>query len=262
MDAEFFSFPPACGSDLRRIAFFQHHSDADLDRILPALRARNVKRGASLVLLRDLPQRVCFVWGGVFRLIAASAPQKTVTLRLLRAGDMFGQLSTGLGGDFGDRLRLSCDDAGILLEIGADRFAAFRREIPALAEATLSAISSLAADHGSRIFELSALNVRERVQAELLRLARHGGWTGRRCTLRPAPTHQALAAQVGATREVVTRALGALADEKLIRMDRGVIEFLDIDRLLALDQAATGRLMFDPAKYGSAEPVKRRHSGD
>ena len=46
--------------------------------------------------------------------------------------------------------------------------------------------------------------------------------------------------------EVVTRALKAMAEEGLIRKENGAIEILDINKLLELDEAATGRRMFEP----------------
>jgi CRP/FNR family transcriptional regulator len=131
----------------------------------------------------------------------------------------------------------------------AEQFVQARRSIPALADATLDLISNVAADQGTRIFELVALSARERIQAELLRLARTVECTGNRCVVRPAPTHQALADQIGATREVVTRTLRAMADEGLIRLERGAIEIVKVDRLGELDHAATGRRIVDPSGY-------------
>jgi CRP-like cAMP-binding protein len=251
MKAELSLSLPAAGQDLRRIALFRDHSTDDLERIFAAIEVREMRRGGTLLFERDLARRVCFVWSGAYRLIVASPPKRPVTLSILRPGETFGHVTSIMDANWGPRLRVVCDESGALLELDANKFTAFRRSIPALAEATLTMISTLAADHASRIFELSALTARERVQAEILRLARHGEWRGRRCILKPAPTHEALAAQIGAAREVVTRALRAMNAEGLIKIERGSIECLDIDRLLALDQAATGRRLFDPQKYGS-----------
>lgn len=242
---------PATGADLKRISILRGLSPADLDTIFAAASPRAIRRGSSLLFERDLARKICFVWSGTYRLIIASPPKRPVTLSIRRAGETFGHVTALVDSSWGAGLRVVCDEAGALLEMDADKFAAFRRAIPVLAEATLAMVSTVAADQSSRIFELSTLTARERVQAELLRLARNGEWSGRSCILRPAPTHEALAAQIGAAREVVTRALRALAADGLIRIERGLIECLDIDRLLALDQAATGRIMFDPKTFTS-----------
>lgn len=240
---------PSCGADLRRISLFRDTPERDLDRIITHLTSRNIRKGGALIIDRNVTNRVCFVWSGLFRLTVASPPKRPVTLAIMRPSETFGHATAIMGATWGPKLRVICDESGTLLEMGAERYAAFRREVPALSEATLAMLSTLAADHASRIFELAALSARERVQAELLRLARHGEWHGRRCVLHPAPTHEVLAAQVGAAREVVTRALRDLAADGLIRMQRGVIECLDIEQLLALDQAATGRVMYDPKSF-------------
>ena len=240
-------------ADLRRIALFSELSIADLDRILPTLCARSFRRGSTLILRDDFQRRVCFVWSGSYRLVIAAPPRKIVLVRYLKRGGSFGHLPAISDANLDEQMRIACDEDGLVLEMDAEQFAGFRREMPALEEAILVALSAIAADQASRIFELLTLSARERVQAELLRLARAGDWQGKCSIVRPAPTRQVLADQVGATREGVTRILSALADESLIRVDRGVIEVLDIDRLLALDEAATGRRMFDLTKATDLE---------
>jgi CRP-like cAMP-binding protein len=106
-------------------------------------------------------------------------------------------------------------------------------------------MAAVVAEQESRIFELLALNTRGRVRAELLRLAQ-GGDCRDGDGAAPAPTQQVLAEQAGTSREVVSRILREFAEEELIRMERRGIEILDINRLLALDEADTGRRMFDP----------------
>ncbi len=201
-----------------------------------------MRRGRTLNMC---DQRACFVWSGSFRLVIAVPALKVASLRRLKSGDCFGQLaSLPAAGD--NRIRIVCDDAGHLLEMNADQFASFRQQIPALAEATLLAMAAVVAAQESRIFELLALNTRGRVRAELLRLAQGGdSRDGDGAAL--CPTQQMLAEQAGTSREVVSRILREFAEEELIRMERRGIEILDINRLLALDEADTGRRMFDPA---------------
>jgi CRP-like cAMP-binding protein len=238
---------PRDGGDLRSITVFRSLSIADLDRIFPALHASAVRRGRTLNMC---DRRACFVWSGSFRLVIAVPALKVASLGRLKRGDCFGQLAS-LRATGTNRIRIVCDDAGHLLEMDADQFSSFRQEMPALAEATLLAMAAVVAEQESRIFELLALSTRGRVRAELLRLVRGGECRDGHGAV-PAPTQQVLSEQVGASREVVSRILREFAEEEIIGMERGRIKILDIDRLLELDEAATGRRMFDPADVSDA----------
>ena len=79
-----------------------------------------------------------------------------------------------------------------------------------------------------RVFEVSALAVRERVRRELLRLAADGTRTGRSVVISPAPTHYDLAARIGSHREAVTRELNRLAEEKVVEIGRREIRIVDL----------------------------------
>jgi CRP/FNR family cyclic AMP-dependent transcriptional regulator len=238
---------PRGGGDLRSISVFRGLSSADLDRIFPVLRTTAVRRGRTLNMC---DRRAYFVWSGSFRLVIAVPALKVASLRRLKSGDCFGQLvslpTAGI-----NRVRIVCDDAGHLLDMDADQFASFSQQIPALAEATLLEMAAVVAEQESRIFELLALNTRGRVRAEVLRLVR-GGDCGNGEGAVSAPTQQVLAEQVGTSREVVSRILREFAEEELIRMERRGIEVRDINRLLALDEADTGRRMFEPAVASDA----------
>jgi CRP-like cAMP-binding protein len=86
-----------------------------------------------------------------------------------------------------------------------------------------------------RVFEVSALAVRERVRRELLRLAADGTRAGSGVVIRPAPTHYDLAARIGSHREAVTRELNRLAEERVIEIARREIKILDLALLQADD---------------------------
>jgi CRP/FNR family cyclic AMP-dependent transcriptional regulator len=82
-----------------------------------------------------------------------------------------------------------------------------------------------------RVFEVSALAVRERVRRELLRLAAEGAPSGSGVVIRPAPTHYEFAARIGSHREAVTRELNRLVEERVLEIGRREIRIVDL-RLL------------------------------
>ena len=81
-----------------------------------------------------------------------------------------------------------------------------------------------------RLFELIALNARDRLCVELARLAADGARDGPSVMIRPAPTHYEFAARIGSHREAVTRELNHLAVRGYLRLGRRHILVIDITR--------------------------------
>ena len=79
----------------------------------------------------------------------------------------------------------------------------------------------------NRVNEFSALDVRGRIRAELLRLARPERSGAAGTVISPPPTHSELAARVSCRREAVTRELNALARAGAIERKKGGIVLTD-----------------------------------
>jgi CRP-like cAMP-binding protein len=87
-----------------------------------------------------------------------------------------------------------------------------------------------------RVFEVSALAVRERLRRELVRLATmNGKKEGGSITIVPAPTHYEIAARIGSHREAVTREINRLELEKVLEIGRRSIRITDMERLKAAE---------------------------
>lgn len=240
---------PETAGELSSLRLFSRLSDAELESVRAASSVRSVKKGAILVLAQEFAGRIGVVWSGSFNMVMSLPPKRMVTLARMRRGAVFGFIPGIIGTHFGKGHRLRCHEPGAVLEFDAARLRELRLNIPALCEAFLVEAAMVAADFGGRIFELSALSVRERLQAELLRAAREADWRGKVAVIDPAPTHQELADLVGAAREVISRTMGALASEGLLRNHDGILEIVDVEGLIARDKAATGRVMFDIEQY-------------
>ena len=113
-------------------------------------------------------------------------------------------------------------------------------EEPAVSRRILLRLVDLVRQLSERVIELSTTSVPHRVHAELLRLARDAGVTGNEATLDPAPRHADLAAQVSTNREQVTRELSALTRQGLLRKSGKALVVADVERLVALVEAARG----------------------
>jgi CRP-like cAMP-binding protein len=83
-----------------------------------------------------------------------------------------------------------------------------------------------------RVFEFSTLAVRNRVHAELVRLARDHG--GSEALIRPAPTHSEIASRISTHREAVTRELSRLEGLGIIAREGRTLRVKDLARLEAM----------------------------
>jgi CRP-like cAMP-binding protein len=96
-----------------------------------------------------------------------------------------------------------------------------------------------------RLYELTTLNVRNRLHCELVRLSITSGVSNNSSLIAPAPTHTALANRIGANREAVTRELNELARMKIIAQGKRQIEVLDMLKLVLMVDVAGGTLASD-----------------
>jgi CRP/FNR family cyclic AMP-dependent transcriptional regulator len=91
-----------------------------------------------------------------------------------------------------------------------------------------------------RLFELAALEVRFRLYAELLRLARNGEATDGGVLIRDAPTHETLASTIGAQREAVTREMSYLTAENIMVAWKREVLITDMQRLQEMVRQRAG----------------------
>jgi CRP/FNR family cyclic AMP-dependent transcriptional regulator len=90
-----------------------------------------------------------------------------------------------------------------------------------------------------RVGELGELNVRARVHAELLRLARPDHTDPKRAIIVTPPNQSELAARINTRRETVSREINAMERSGLIERRRGAIVITDALRLSAAIEAAS-----------------------
>jgi CRP/FNR family transcriptional regulator, cyclic AMP receptor protein len=90
-----------------------------------------------------------------------------------------------------------------------------------------------------RVGELGALGVRERLHAELLRLARPDHKDPRRAVILTPPNQSEIAARINTRRETVSREINAMERSGLIERRRGAIVITDAIRLSAALEAAS-----------------------
>jgi len=189
--------------------------------------------------------RAGFVWSGAARVVAFTPAGSAVTVGEVAAGGAFGFAFALMGYEPHETMRIVADEPTTLVFFKAERFVELVRTNFAYARELIRHLALHSGRISSRLFELTAFDVRTRLQAEILRLCADAG-DARSHVISPAPTQARLAAQISATREAVTRHLKELEDDGLIEFRRGVIVVTQLDKLRRETPAPAGEHLFRP----------------
>src|SRR5690606_30299797 len=140
---------------------------------------------------------------GEARVTIYSLAGKLVSFRELEPGEVFGEYPAIDRGP-----RSASVEARTDCLVAALPGAAFRKLVaaePIVAQAMLPQLVMKIRALTTRVYEFSTLAVSNRIQAELLRLARLAANEGSVARIAPAPTHTEIASRVSTHREAVTR---------------------------------------------------------
>ena len=205
--------PPA---ELREIAFF-----ADLDDQTMADIARRVQRceyrpGEYIMFEGEQPPGLFFVQRGRVRLSRTAPDGREQVLAMVGAGENFNPVPL-----FDDRPNPATARAMSpvhCLLLPRDALLALIRRHPGLALAALRELAGQLRDLVVLVEDLAFRSVRERLARQLLHEAGEGA---------AVLTHQELAERTGTVREIAGRALRQLAQDGLVRLERGRVIVLD-----------------------------------
>lgn len=220
---------------LRSVELLEGLSDSRLDQLARTCTWHNVAARQPLLLRssqggsQPAEPEVYFIVSGSVRIAIYSASGRQVTFRDHRAGELFGDLAAI---DEGPRSAdVSTLEPSVLASLSRSGFMALLRDEPVVAERMLKRLAALVRHLSDRVIDLSTLPVADRLQVELLRMARAAGVADNRACLRPAPRHAELASQISTNREQVTRELAVLARAGLLQKDAGTLWVTDVERL-------------------------------
>lgn len=229
---------------LRTVALFEGLPESRMDQLARICTWHNVAARRPL-LLRSSPggtavpePEVFFIVSGRVRIAIYSAAGRQVTFRDHGAGELFGDLAAI---DEGPRSAdVSTLEPSVLASLSRTAFMALLRDEPVVAERMLKRLATLVRHLSDRVIDLSTLPVADRLQAELLRMARTAGVVDNRAGLRPAPRHAELASQISTNREQVTRELAVMVRAGLLQKDAGTLWVTDVEGLARRVFAARG----------------------
>ena len=193
-----------------------------LRAIAPHVREDRYLAGQMVSLEGDVCQAVSFVVRGLVRVRQISMEGREHVLAYLGPGGCFGLAAAANGG-----VNLATVDSlvkSVLYIIPSPHFDELLRQHPDLSLAVARSLASEVRQLSDTVKELAFHTVRARLARFLLGHAEDGPPERRW-------TQEMIASQIGTVREVVGRVLRALADEGLIRRERGRIVVIDREGL-------------------------------
>jgi CRP/FNR family cyclic AMP-dependent transcriptional regulator len=199
---------------------------------------RHCEPGEQIVNYLDTSDDVFFVAEGEVCVTIYSVAGKAVSFRNLATGDMFGEYAAIDGAPRSASVEARTNS--VVASMSAEEFRKLLRTEPVVAEAVLRGLVRNIRALTKRVYEFSTLAVNNRIQAELLRLAKTAPREGAAARLYPAPTHSEIASRVSTHREAVTRELNRLSRLGIIERKGGTLLVKDLDRLAAMLHDVTG----------------------
>lgn len=201
---------------------------AALSRLLVRSRRHEVAAGEPVFPAVDPAQRVGLVLMGTARTFLTAADGRQLTVRYARRGAIVGRQATIVGAH--PPLGIQALTACTVLEFDVDVFISCVATELSISRALNVELALRFEDVFATIGDSAFGSVRQRLIRHLLALASDPDSTQ---TYRVSITQQRLADAIGSSREVVSRELGRLRDDGLIRAEGGGIELVSVDRLVS-----------------------------
>lgn len=216
--------------NLRIISLFEGLTPDEFARLEKQCSIRDFEKDAEIVGEQEKATDVFFILAGTVRVTSFTSVGKEVIYSDISAGNIFGEFSAI------DQLPRSASVVALtdckLARMPATAFFALLQENGSVCVHLIELLVAKMRSMSERVFEVSALSVRERLRRELIRLAAANGEKGPQgITIRSAPTHYEIAARIGSHREAVTREMNRLEQERLLETGRRSIRITDLPRL-------------------------------
>jgi CRP/FNR family transcriptional regulator, cyclic AMP receptor protein len=223
---------------LARVEILRNLPTSSLQSVAQSCSWQRYEPGSQILGHQDRSTDVYFLLAGKARAIVYSHDGKAVVFSDLKPGAMFGEIAA-----IDRKSRSASIEALELCTIASLTAAQFEELLlrePAVAIATLRHVAADIRRLSERVIEFSTLAVRNRIQAELLRLAGEAPQDGPQVVLSPAPSLSDLANRISTHREAVSRELSRLAARGLLRREGGNLTITSLPALAELVHEAKG----------------------
>jgi CRP-like cAMP-binding protein len=219
-------------ASLKRVPILANLSDTALRQVAEKCRWSQYQAGEQIVSYQDPSTSVHFLVSGKARAVVYSLEGKAVIFVDLLPASMFGEIAAI---DRGARsASIEALEPCTVAALSADQFDDLMVREPAVAIATLRHLAADVRRLSERVFEFSTLAVQNRIQAELLRLAREVQQKDNAAVLSPAPSLSEIANRVSTHREAVSREISRLAAVGLLKREASNLWITDLRKLAEL----------------------------
>jgi CRP/FNR family cyclic AMP-dependent transcriptional regulator len=201
----------------------------EMNAMSQAAPMRSYRRGELVYTPHEALQALFILKKGRIRIFRLSPDGRALTTAIIEPGTIFGEMvivGQRMHGSFAEAL----DDVVVCVMSTSD----VRRLLladPRIAARISETLGRRLGELEQRLTDTVFKSVPERIATTLVTLAdsHPNGALGRTAQVRL--THEQLAALAATSRETTTKALGDLADQGLVRLGRGRIAIVDIERI-------------------------------
>ena len=221
--------PEGNARSLAHIQLLQDLNATEIERLEQACSWKSYAAHEQIIDRQSDTQDVYFVAGGNARVVIYSLSGREITLDDVEAGGHFGDLSA-IDGEPRSASVMALKDT-VIASLSHERFHQLLSEHFDVTLRLMRALTRIVRTSTDRIMDLSTLAANNRVQADLLRLARNSMVGENRAELTPIPVHGDIASRVSTTRETVARVLSDLSRQGVVERQKDRLVIDDVDHL-------------------------------
>ena len=225
---------------LDSIALFAEMSRDRRERLSARCNWRHVPAHQQIIDRDSDDTDVYLITSGRVRVVNFSLSGREISFDDLRPGQFFGEIAAlDEGVRSASVVALTDTDLAVM---PATLFLETTLSEPTVAKAVLVHLAATVRRSTERIMDLSTVAANNRVQAEILRLARTGERDDGTALIEPIPVHADIASRVSTTRETVARVMGDLARTGLVERQSHTLIVRDLEGLQDMVDEVRGSL--------------------
>src|SRR3989344_3888863 len=194
-------------------------SSEDVNALIKLGEKRHWPKGGQIIREGDIGDALYIILSGRLKVVLYGEEGKEIVLSIMKEGDIFGEMALFDGGPRSANVEVM-EDAECFVMHG-NALMEYIKTHPAVAISFLSHLSRRLREADRKIGGLALLDVCGRIAHTLLGIANAGnGIQGKGVVTIERLTHEEIAAMIGSSREVVSRALKKMAQEGYVKIEK------------------------------------------